>query len=115
MKKVLFSVLAITFTAGTQAFAQDQVTPVIANASPVATINAEVPQAAATPQDNKSQIAAENLPEAVKKTLASEKYKDWTVASAWLVKGKTEYYELQMKKGEETTSLKFDANGNVIS
>lgn len=119
MKKVLFSVFAITLTAGANAFAQDQVTPVTAPAAPVQVsanvVAAAEPQVAtAIPQENKTEVAAANLPEAIKKVLASDKYKDWTLASAWLVKGPKEHYELQMKKGEETTSLKFDAKGNLV-
>jgi hypothetical protein len=114
MKKVLFSVLAMTFTAGTQVFAQDQaqVNTISAPASPVAATTAGATIAA---DDNKTPVDPANLPEAIKKTLATDQYKDWQVVSAALVKGKNEYYELQMKKGEETTALKFDKNGNVVS
>ncbi|MBL7713414.1 MAG: hypothetical protein JNL13_13160 [Chitinophagaceae bacterium] len=119
MKKVLFSVLALTFTAGTQVFAQDQaqVNTISAPASPVATTTATAGATIATDasEDNRTAVDPANLPEAIKKTLASDQYKGWQLVSASLVKGKTEYYELQMKKGEETTALKLDKNGNVVS
>lgn len=118
MKKVLFSMLAMTFTAGTQVFAQDQaqVNTISAPASPVAAHTAAgATIAVAAAQDNKTAVDPANLPEAIKKTLAGDQYKEWQLVSASLVKGATEYYELQMKKGEETTALKLDKNGKVVS
>jgi hypothetical protein len=114
MKKVLFSMFALAMT--TAAFAQDQVAPAAAEAPVAAAAPAQAPvaSAAVAEQDSKTKVEAANLPEGVKKTLASDKYKDWSVDSAWLVKGAKEYYELQMKKGEEVTSLKLDKDGNLI-
>lgn len=113
MKKLLFSVFAITLTAGTSAFAQDQQVAAV-EAPAVAGHAVDAVQAVAVAQDEKTQVEAANLPESIKKVLASDKYKDWTLASAWLVKGAKEHYELQMKKGEETTALKLDKDGNIV-
>jgi len=118
MKKVIFSVFAIALS--TAAIAQDQATiaapaaPITATATPVTATIADA-NIAVSAQDDKKQVEASALPEAIKKVLATDQYKQWTVASAWLVKGEKEHYELQMKKGEETTSLKFDKDGNVVS
>jgi len=63
-------------------------------------------------QDTKTQIEVTALPEAVRQTLASEDYAGWEVTAAWQVKSAAaEYYEIQMRRGEETATLKLDKDG----
>ena len=75
-------------------------------------------QAITVQQDSttKTPVKIEDLPDAVKATLASEKYKDWAPLAAYLVTDdkKTEYYQVDVKKAEETASLKIGKDGVVV-
>lgn len=66
-------------------------------------------------EDKKEQINAEALPSTVKATLATDEYKKWQVMSAWHITGASEYYVVELKKGEEATSKKFDKDGKLLS
>ncbi len=59
----------------------------------------------------KTEIKAESLPEAVKKTLAGDDYKGWEISKAYTAK---EGYEVELKKGTETKTIKLDKDGKVI-
>ena len=60
-------------------------------------------------------VKLEDLPAPVKTTLAADAYKDWTPASATIVKTKDgEHYAVIVKKGQEQAVLKIDATGKVI-
>jgi hypothetical protein len=59
----------------------------------------------------KTEIKAENLPEAVKKTLAGGDYKDWEISKAYVIK---EVYEVELKKATETKTIKLDKDGKWI-
>lgn len=102
MKKVILSVATLTlFTAAS--FAQDAA---VAIATPVAEATAQ--------GEDKKKVEESALPEAIKKTLSSDQYKEWKLVSAWHVTGKQEYYLLDMKKGDENTTLKMNKEGQVI-
>ncbi len=63
----------------------------------------------------KTPVKLEELPDAVKTTLASESYKVWTATEAWLVKdGSAEYYLINVKKEQETGSIKLDKDGKPV-
>lgn len=62
----------------------------------------------------KSPVKIEELPEAVKKTLATDAYKGWTASEAFLVQGKTEYYEIIVKKEAEVKTVKLNKEGIVV-
>lgn len=66
--------------------------------------------------DTKTPVKLEELPDAVKKVLASDAFKEWTPTEAFLVKTDkgVEYYEILVKKGEQTGSLKMDKDGNAV-
>lgn len=65
-------------------------------------------------QDEKRLVNVNALPEAVKNTLSGEAYAGWVVTAAFLVKGAAEYYEIELKRGEETTTLRLNHNGQPI-
>ncbi len=67
-------------------------------------------------QNEKTAIQPENLPDAVKKTLAGEAYEGWAIEKAFKITedNKPNLYELMVKKGEETATLQFDEEGNKI-
>ena len=72
-------------------------------------------QATSTSED-KTAVALDQLPDAVKSTLASPSLKEWTATEAFLVKnaeGK-EYYAINVKKGEETGSIQLDKEGKPV-
>lgn len=64
----------------------------------------------------KTPVKIEELPDAVKATLSSDQYKDWAPLAAYLISDgkKIEYYQVDVKKAEETTSLKIGKDGVVI-
>ena len=67
---------------------------------------------AAQDQDDKTKIKSEELPEAVKKALEAQEYRGWLIDAAYHVKS-TDSYEVQLKNGAETKSVKFDKDGKI--
>ncbi len=64
-----------------------------------------------SPVQEKKDIKAEELPEAVKKTLAGDSYKGWEISKASVAK---DVYEVELKKGSETKTAKFDKDGKEV-
>ena len=100
MKKLFFSISLVLFSA-VMVFAQETVkeTAVIEQGNDV--------------QDEKVEIMTDELPEAVRTTLSTEEYKDWTIEKAYHIKTNN-HYEVKLKKGSESKSIKFDKDGNVV-
>jgi hypothetical protein len=102
MKKIILSAAFLAFVGLTQVKATD-----VKN-STIVTVR----------QDSvtKTPVELKDLPDAVKTTLASDKYKEWIPTAAFLVTkaDKSEYYQVDAKKGEETASLKLSKEGAVI-
>jgi hypothetical protein len=65
---------------------------------------------------DKVAVKPEDLPEAVKTTLAGDVYKDWEVTGAFLVtkEDKTQYYEIAVKMGEQTATVNLDKDGKKV-
>ena len=63
--------------------------------------------------EEKVKIKPEELPEAVKKALTADEYKGWTVANAYMYK-ESLAYEVEVKKGEEMKTFKFDKEGKLL-
>jgi hypothetical protein len=61
-------------------------------------------------------VKPEDLPEAVKTALAGDAYKGWEVTGASLVtkEDKTQYFEIAVKKGEETATVNLDKDGKKV-
>ncbi|WP_149242100.1 hypothetical protein [Dyadobacter sp. 32] len=61
-------------------------------------------------------VKPEDLPEAVKTALAGDAYKGWEVTGASLVtkEDKTQYFEIAVKKGEETATVNLDKEGKKV-
>lgn len=82
------------------------------NAQPSAT--QEVTAVAAATADE-TPIKPADLPEAVKKTLASDSYAKWTVSAASVVKeGENEYFKVDLVNGEEKQTVKLDKEGQLV-
>jgi ribosomal protein L21E len=98
MKKVIFAIVAgvMSFGAVSAATAQRLTTPVSQDQA-----------------DEKVKIKVEELPDAIKTALASDSYKGWSADAAFYNKTK-DNYEVQVKKGTETKTLKFSKDGNII-
>ncbi|HLT80127.1 MAG TPA: hypothetical protein VKZ86_03810 [Cyclobacteriaceae bacterium] len=97
MKKVLFALLAI--------MGSFSVMTAVAN---VADVNAIVAL-----EDEKMQIQPEELPDAVKAALNSEDYTGWQISAAYKYAEK-DVYEVELKKGEEVATVKFDKDGQKV-
>ncbi len=97
-------------------FVMAMVSFTVINAAPVKQVNsAAVTQLSGTDQD-KVEVKPEDLPEAVKTTLASEPYNEWKVEKAYAVTtedGKS-YYEINLSKGEETATVNLDKDGKKV-
>lgn len=78
----------------------------------------KAPLALTVQQDSTSKVPVklEELPDAVKATLQSDKYKEWIPQTAFLITAadKTSWYQIDVKKGEQTASLKVGKDGKVI-
>ncbi|HEY8511132.1 MAG TPA: hypothetical protein VIL31_04170 [Cyclobacteriaceae bacterium] len=98
MKKVLFALLAI----------MGSVSVMTATAN-VADVNGIV----AALEDEKMQIQPEELPDAVKAALNSEDYTGWQISAAYKYAEK-DIYEVELKKGEEVATVKFDKDGQKV-
>jgi Tfp pilus assembly major pilin PilA len=76
------------------------------------------PVVVAVQQDSttKTPVELKDLPEPVTKTLQSDPVKAWTPTAAFLVTNadKTSYYQVDVKKEQETGSLKIDKDGKII-
>jgi len=98
MKKVIFAIVAgvMSFSAVNVASAQRVTTPVSQDQA-----------------DEKVKIKVEELPDAIKNALASDSYKGWSADAAFYNKTK-DNYEVQVKKGTETKTLKFSKDGSII-
>lgn len=61
-------------------------------------------------------VKPEDLPEAVKTTLASDAYAGWQVVSAFLItkEDNSQFFEISLKKGEETSKLNLDKDGKKV-
>lgn len=61
-------------------------------------------------------VKPEDLPEAVKTALAGDTYKGWEVTGAFLItkEDKTQYFEIAVKKGEETATVNLDKDGKKV-
>nr|WP_295930807.1 hypothetical protein [uncultured Dyadobacter sp.] len=64
---------------------------------------------------SKVTVRPEDLPEAVKSTLAGS-YSEWKVTSAYLVTrdDNSQYYEINIKRAEETSTLNLDKYGKKV-
>lgn len=89
-----------------------------AGVSTVKANDIKTPVTSVVQQDSttKTPVKIEELPDAVKATLSSDKYKDWAPSAAFLVTdaSKAEYYLIDVKKGEEAAQLKVGKDGVVI-
>jgi hypothetical protein len=68
----------------------------------------------AVQNNERVQIKPEEMPAAVQKALADDKYKAWEVQTVYRVKTTIEYYEVNLKKETDSKTVKFDANGKAI-
>ncbi len=65
--------------------------------------------------ETRTAVKPEELPEAVKQTLASDDYKGWAPSTIFLVKGASEYYEVTLtKEGSEANTVKIDKEGKKV-
>ena len=64
----------------------------------------------------KSPVKLEDLPDPVKTTLQSDQVKEWTPSAAFLVKTSKgeEYYQIDVKKGEEKAFLRIGKDGKMV-
>lgn len=66
-------------------------------------------------EQSKVAVRPEDLPEAVKSTLAGS-YSDWKVSSSYLITrdDNSQYYEVNIKRGEESSTVNLDKYGKKI-
>ena len=126
MKKLMFASIALL---GSVALANAQeATPQESNqatetAAPAPTEATEATEATETAapetaapatqdQEDRAKIKSEELPEAVKKSLEAQEYRGWLIDAAYHVKS-SDSYEVELKNGAETKTVKFSADGSV--
>ncbi len=66
--------------------------------------------------EEKTPVNVNTLPEAVKNVLSGNSYVGWLATIAFMVKGDdlAVYYEIELKKGEEITTLRLTQNGQPV-
>ena len=107
MKKLMFACLALL---GSVALVNAQeATPAPA---PQESNEAVAPAPDAQDQEDKTKIKSEELPDAVKKSLEAQEYRGWLIDAAFHVKS-TDSYEVSLKNGAETKTVKFSKDGKV--
>lgn len=102
MKKIILSAAFLAFAGLTTVKANEVKSPVI-------TLQQD--------STTKTQVKVDELPDAVKTTLKSDKYKDFTPSAAYLVTGadKTEWYQVDVSNKEgQAASLKVGKDGVVV-
>ena len=114
MKKLMFASLALL---GSVAFAsaQDAATPQEESNQATETVAPAAPEAeapAAQDQEDRTKVKSEELPEGVKKALEAQEYRGWLIDAAYHVKS-SDSYEVELKNGAETKTVKFSADGSV--
>ena len=113
MKKVVIAAFTLVTLGVVSANAQTEQAPT--QTAPAATQPAQAAPATSDTED-KTAVKLEELPEAVKTTLASPSLKAWTATEAFLVKnaeGK-EYYAINVKKDNESGSIQLDKDGKPV-
>jgi hypothetical protein len=99
MKKIMFLLSALVVGVG------------FANAVPATPVKSST---MTVTQDDREKIKAEDLPEAIKTTLNGDEYTGWLIQSAYKIKSKDQY-EVELKKGAETKTVKLDKEGKIIA
>lgn len=99
----------------------------LASVNAVATNNVTSNVSASFNNDERQAVKSEELPEGVKKTLASDAYKGWSVKEAALVstpaaatatatdKAIAPYYEVVLTNEKETKTVKFQKDGSLLN
>lgn len=89
-----------------------------AGISTVKASETKAPVAITIQQDStqKVPVKLEELPAPVTTTLKADAYKDWTPTGAFLVTNadKTQYYQVDVKKGTEVAFIKITKDGVVV-
>ncbi|CAG5017251.1 hypothetical protein DYBT9275_05733 [Dyadobacter sp. CECT 9275] len=64
----------------------------------------------------KVSVKVEDLPEPVKNAIRSDAFEGWKITDAYLVtrEDRSQYYELDVKKGDESARVKLDKNGQHV-
>jgi len=62
-------------------------------------------------QNDKTKIKKEDLPEAAKSTLNGDAFKGWSIENAYKLSNGA--FEVELKKGANSQTLKFDKDGKV--
>lgn len=65
---------------------------------------------------SKVSVRPEDLPQPIKTTLASDVYAGWDITEAFIItkEDKTQYFEISLKKGSETTKINLDKDGRKV-
>jgi hypothetical protein len=116
MKKLMFASLAllgsVALANAQEATPPQESTQATEAPAPAPAPEAVTPAPAAADQDDKTKIKSEELPEGVKKSLEAQEYRGWLIDAAYHVKS-TDSYEVELKNGAETKTVKFDKDGKV--
>jgi hypothetical protein len=107
MKKIMFALFAMVGSvAAVNAQSSDT------NAATTTTTSTTTSTTVAE-QEGKTKIKSEELPEAVKKSLEATEFKGWLINTAYQ-DSKSGGYEVELKNGAETKTVKFDKDGKKV-
>jgi hypothetical protein len=100
MKKIIISAIAFTLIS----FAHVQANTL------------QQPGTLVTVTQEKVAVKPEDLPEAIKTTLSGDTYAGWQITTAFLVtkEDNSQFYEISLKKAEETSTVNLDKDGRKV-
>ncbi len=75
-------------------------------------------QSVVIPQENKTEITKDQLPEAVASAMEQSEYASWTVGKIYEVapqaEGETKLYEIHVSGEDKAIALTYDPEGNLL-
>lgn len=66
-------------------------------------------------KEKKTKVNKEDLPKTIQSLLKNDEYKDWELDEAYHITGASEYYKVELKKGDQKQTLNLDQFANKVA
>lgn len=66
-------------------------------------------------KEKKTKVNKDELPKTIQNLLKNNEYKDWELDEAYHITGASEYYKVELKKGDQKQTLNLDQYANKVS
>lgn len=101
MKKAFIAAVVLSFAGYT-------------NATTMTATTGDTTVVVAANEETRTPVKVEDLPDAVKATLATDSFKDWKATEAFWVENEAPHFEVHLLKGEEKTVVKLNKEGQSV-